>query len=353
MELAGYGRESTHKGYLTWLLNTWHWSKAREGLISLVEAAGDGWPDDGRGKAEWIQKATDWIQQCPKEFYCEYERRVGRGKVDLLVKAGNGGTYDLPIELKTGGATSESQLRRMSVDRKHGIGLVLRLGSSAVRDDGMPENQANWGCFAPLTVSNILDVWEEMKGDMPQAGRDWLEALEHERLRLNGAFDLSSEDREHVYRNRKHMFYALLHSVRKVLHDEHDKLGAWRLYDGGYNTVLNLRGDSEWSWNKVAGSNAEAYWEFNDCNLVLKVKQCGVDEITRDWIEKTQKKIQNLKLPCMVKSKKPKKARAGSKWISVWRWDLPFDTAHDVAERSVEIIRETSKSLPDMAVNRP
>ena len=273
--------------------------------------------------------------------------------MDLLVKAGNGGTYDLPIELKTDGATSESQLRRMSVDRKHGIGLVLRLGSSAVRDDGMPENQADWGCFAPLTVSNILDVWEEMKGNMPQAGRDWLEALEHERLRLNGAFDLSSEDREHVYRGRKHMFYALLHSVRKVLHDEHGELGAWQLYDAGFNTVLNLHRASEWSWNKVARDNAEAFWEFNDCILALKVWQCGVDEITRDWVEKTQKKIQTLKLPCMVKSNKPRKARAGSKWISVWRWDLPFDTAHNVAERSVEIIRKISKSLPDLAVNRP
>ena len=332
VEVAGYGRESTHKGYLTWLLNTSHWPKAKDGLIRLVEAA-DEWPDDCHGKV------IEWIQQCPNEFHCEYERRVGEGKVDLVVKAENSSKYDqLPIELKTDGKVGENQLSKLSSDPKLCIGLVLLLGSSAVRDDSIPE-KAERGCFAPLTIGNILTAWKAMKSDMPRAGRDWLEALQHEQIRHNNAFDLSSEKRKRVYRDDKHMYYALLNSVRKVLSEEHDELSTWSLYDGGFNTVLNLQED-KWSWKEVAGGNAKAYWEFNDCELVLKVKQCRKEKITRDWVAKTQVKVQNLQPPCKVESRKPRKARAGSKWISVWRWKLPFDTASCVSERSVEIIRK-------------
>ena len=285
VEVAGYGRESTHKGYLTWLLNTSHWPQAKEGLIRLVEIVGHNWPDGCDGKA------VEWLRQCPNEFYCEYERRVGKRKVDLLVKSKNCG-HLLPIELKTDGKVGQNQLSEMSVDPRQ-IGLVLLLGSSAVRDDGIPE-KAERGCFAPLTVSNILTAWESMKIDMPKAGRDWLEALQHEQLRLNNAFDLSSEKRKLAYRDHKHRYYALLNSVKKVLHEKYDSVGTWQLYDGGYNTVLNLAGERE----EVAEGNARAYWEFNDSELFLKVQQCGKEELTRNWIKKTQENIQKLNTSC-------------------------------------------------------
>ena len=328
VEVAGYGRESTHKGYLTWLLNTSHWPKAKEGLIRLVKIVGHNWPDGCDGKA------VEWLRQCPNEFYCEYERRVGKRKVDLLVKSKNCG-HLLPIELKTDGKVGKNQLSEMSVDPRLGIGLVLLLGSSAVRDDSLPE-KAERGFFAPLTVDNILTAWEEMETDMPRVGRDWLEALQHEQLRLNNAFDLTSERRD-AYRDRKHMFYALLNSVKKVLNEEYPSIETWQLYDGGYNTVLNLE-----SWKEVAGGNASAYWEFNDCELVLKVRRDGEERITRQWVEETQKNIRNLEFTAQDRGKKTQnqKARAGSTWISVWRWCLPFDTAHNVAERSVDIIRQ-------------
>ena len=324
VEVAGYGRESTHKGYLTWLLNTWHWPKAKEGLIRLVEIVGHDWPDDCAGRA------SEWIQQCPDAFYCEYERKVGNRKIDLLVKEEDGSNL-LPIELKTDGKVSENQLSEMSVTPRQ-IGLVLLLGSSAVRDGDIPE-KAERGCFAPLTVDNILAAWQTI--DMPKAGRDWLEALQHEQLRLNNAFDLSIERREEAYRDHKHMFYALLNSVRKILNEEYDNGGTWKLYDGGYNTVLNLD-----SWTKVMGGNASAYWEFNDCELVLKVEQCGEENLTRLWVQEIQSKIQNLQLPCRVEARKPRRAKAGSTWISVWRWCLPFDTARSVAQHSVDIIQQ-------------
>lgn len=335
VEVAGYGRESTHKGYLTWLLNTLHWPKAKEGLIRLVEIVGYDWPDDYAGKTR------EWIRKCPDKFYCEYEQKVGKGKIDLLVKAEDGRKL-LPIELKTDGivktdrGVSENQLSRMSVDPSLRIGLVLLLGSSAVRDDAIPE-KAKRGCFAPLTVDNILAAWRTI--DMPKAGRDWLEALQHEQLRLNNAFDLSSERRGSAYRNPKHMFYALLKSVKKALHEKYDSVGTWQLYDGGYNTVLNLK-DSDWSWKNVAEGNARAYWEFNNSELFLKVQQCGKEELTRNWIKKTQENIQKLNTSCGSRVNQRKRKNWPSTWIGVWKWYLPFDKAHSVARCSVDIIQK-------------
>ena len=334
VEVAGYGRESTHKGYLTWLLNTSHWTEAKEGLCRLVEAAD--WSGGERGSA------TGWIRKFPEEFWCEYERTVGSKKVDLIVTAGHDDSSQksLPIELKTDSVAGGNQLSEMSVGPGQDVGLVLLLGSSAVRDDSIPKEIEKRGCFAPVTVDRILTVWEGLEASMPRVGRDWLEALRHENLRLNNAFDLTPKQREtywcYGYRSDKHLFYALLNAVREIL-NEHDSGGCWSLRDGGYNTVLNLE-----PWKLVADGNASVYWEFNDNQLALKVEQCGKDKITRKWVEETQNIALNLGPSCKVK---PRKARAGSTYMSVIRWPLYFDTAHSVAERSWEIINLFNREL--------
>ena len=333
VEVAGYGRESTHKGYLTWLLNTWHWTEAKEGLCRLVEVAA--W-QGGR-----CRSATARIREFPDEFWCEYERRVGNRKVDLVVRAGH---YDRPhklaIELKTDSVAGANQLKEMSVGLGEDVGLVLLLGSSAVRDDSIPKELAKRGRFAPVTVDRILAAWEGLEASMPRVGSDWLEALGHENLRLNNAFDLTPEQRKkywcYGYRSKKHLFYALLNTVRETL-NEHDSAGCWSLYDGGYNTVLNLE-----PWKPVADGNASVYWEFNDDHLALKVEQSGNDAITRKWVGEAQNRALNLESSCKIQ---PRKARAGSKYISVMRWPLCFDTACSVAERSCEIINLVNKEL--------
>ncbi|WP_428097607.1 hypothetical protein [Candidatus Rariloculus sp.] len=243
VELAGHGRESTHKGYLTWLLNTSHWPAANHALIRLVEAAVPHWPDRHR------VSGRRWIQRCPDNLYTLYEQRVGNGKVDLIVRAGDGDDRDLlPIELKTDSAVGSDQLTRMSVEGSRAIGLVLLLGSSAVRDDILPQMEGR-GCFAPLTLEQIIDAWQDL--EVPPPGIDWLEALKHEQTRLTRAFQIGPDRRHWAYRDRKHLSYALLASVKKELHNRHSEFGSWKLYDGGYNTVLNLSSDSGWSWNRV------------------------------------------------------------------------------------------------------
>ena len=337
MELAGHGRESTHKGYLTWLLNTSHWPAANHALIRLVEAAVPHWPDRHR------VSANRWIQRCPDNLYTLYEQRVGNGKVDLIVRAGDGDDRDLlPIELKTDSAVGSDQLTRMSVEGSRAIGLVLLLGSSAVRDDILPQMEGR-GCFAPLTLEQIIDAWQDL--EVPPPGIDWLEALKHEQTRLTRAFQIGPDRRHWAYRDRKHLSYALLTSVKKELHNRHSEFGSWKLYDGGYNTVLNLSSDSGWSWNRVAQGNAKAYWEFNDEEFALKVEQCGDETTTRKWISGIQDRLSPGSLPNGVTSRKPRAARAGSQWMSVWRWRLPFDTAVRVASQTTAIIRATQPSI--------
>ena len=338
VELAGYGRESTHKGYLTWLLDTSHWPATPQALIRLVETALPSWPE------RYAIRAHRWIQHCPDTLYTDYEQRVGMAKVDLIVRAGNGNNADLlPIELKTDSTVSPDQLTKMSTEGTPPIGLVLLLGSSAIRDDVVPGIHDR-GCFAPLTLTQILDAWRSL--DMPPPGKDWLDALEHERTRLAHAFDVGDRDGRHkAYRGGKHLAYALLASVKTELHNRYSEFGSWKLYDGGFNSVLNLTDDQGWSWIPVAQGNARFFWEFNNDVFVLKVQQRGDDKITRNWIAGIQPSLPPPNSPQDITSWRPRAARAGSEWISVWRWRLPFDSAANVARRCVTIIHETQPLL--------
>lgn len=310
VEVAGYGRESTHKGYLSWLLNTRHWPQAKEALIRLVKAAER---PDYRG-------VKRWIEQCPDELWCEYERPMGksrkRKKIDLLVRGKNGDDHDaLPIELKTDTVAGRNQLRDMSDGSDLDTGLILLLGSSAVRDPLIPKDA---GIFLPLTTSNILDAWDKSELSLPQPGKDWLESLRHERLRLDCAFDLTREQRgaywRYGYRSCRDLLYALLNSVRNVLDQKYCYLGTWSLYDRPHNTVLNLNyGD----WTPVADNNVRAYWEFNDKSLVFRVRTSEQDKIAREWIDREREKIRKSETSWPVKYKFPRTARRNSESMSV------------------------------------
>ena len=180
-----------------------------------------------------------------------------------------------------------------AIKKNYPFGLILCLGSSAVRDDRVDK----YGCFALVTLDTILDEW---KGPhfLHATARTRLESNHcgHEQLRLTNAFDLTSDQHEqwwdYGYRDDKHLFYALLSSIRKALNDKHDDLGTWELYDRGYNIpVLNLV-DGDWSWRSVAGSNAEFYWEFNNKELRLKVYLCedNDEQIVRKMGSKRRRK---------------------------------------------------------------
>lgn len=203
-----------------------------------------------------------------------------------------------------------------------------------------------------MYLDAILDGWRAFIPSIPRPGLDWIESLGHEQLRLTKPFDLTPDQREqwwdYGYRQDKHPWYALLASVRTALAENYSDLGTWNLYDGGYNTVLNLA-PGDLSWRPTAGDNAEFFWEFNNENLLLKVHPFEDKSVNlvREWIEETKERV-NEGYPGFGEGIRARKVGKKDPWsISVIKWELEddFSTAHRVAGRAADIIRQCSTFL--------
>lgn len=225
--------------------------------------------------------------------------------MDLFLRSEKGNGLGLPIELKTDTKLRKTQLNDYSSNREDELGLVFLLGSTAVRDDYHNETTNINGCFGILTVEDILSSWKNLFHSMPQQGKNWYDSLRNEALRLNRAFEIEKYEisitggkdadwrKKYGYRGNnyeKHLYFSKLNSVRKVLCDKNNELTKWNLYDGGRNTVLNLK-ETKYSWKDVPnlGKN-QYYWEFNDNDFTLKVRyeeKFGDNKII-EWIVKKQ-----------------------------------------------------------------
>lgn len=343
VEIAGFGRESTHKGYLSWLLDTQHWLDARKFLINLLKISNK-------------DSACKLIDEFPMRFWCGYEIKIGSGRVDLCIHDYEDNQI-LPIELKTDTVVGSEQLEKLAF-RDRNIGLVFLLGSSAVQDDNASEEERYGYELVPL--DKVLNVLDEFEHGLPNPGKDWLEALRNESSRLNDCFELSESEQNTVswncqndyfwdfgYRNKKHLYFALLSSVKR------SNAGIkCSLYDGGRNAVLNFPGRTE-----VANGNAECYWEFNDEDLCLKVAVQSDNNRTsvKDWIIEIQNSItdcwvefqksEQSNLENFVELKRPRSPNMKWNLISVRRWIFNFDEAQNVAHRSQCLINYFNEKL--------
>ena len=360
VEVAGYGRESTHKGYLTWLLNTGHWKDDRKAIDLLIDWPSTKCPEDNDSYQKF---AGQWKQNFPSEFWCGFEYPIGnRRRVDLILKSGNGNNLGPPIELKTDGHLGTGQLDTLSSFSK--FGLVFLLDSSSIRCDSFHEPSDKIECWKWITINDIRTAWESLYDSMPQPGKDWYGSLKNEALRLNCAFKIENYDRDmydskefgwwkYGYRNLDHLYFSKLNSVREVLHDDkNNELTKWSLYDGGHNAVLNLR-ECKHSWKDIPNlGKSRYYWEFNDDKLALKVEYTGDKSEdafrgTKSWISGKKDSLNQTEWswPDGVTPSRPR-ARAGT-WISVFHWKLTLDSAESVADQVVKIIElvENSKIL--------
>lgn len=334
VEVAGYGHESTHKGYLAWLLDSHHWPGARVALERLLEAAE--WPPGEQ------QRAACFLLALPPSFRCWTEKSVGGGKVDLLLAPGEQGARPrLAIELKVDSPPGRGQFQKMArglgKDADADVGVVLLLGTSAIRDDDL--DRGGYDRFGKLTLGAILKAWEGLA--LPPPGQAWLEALAQEQQRLEAAYGvpqpLSMDWRDVGYRSQRHLTYARLHAVHEALKTTAIP-GPWHLYDGGFNTVLCLEADSGRSWIPVAQGVA-AFWEWNDARLVLKVqaKEEAPQAAARAWLKAFQQRAE--KVTCRVeRGTVPKTARSGSTWISVLSWAPRFDNPRAAADDAIAVI---------------
>ena len=359
VEVAEYGRESTHKGYLTWLLNSNRWDEAGEAIDLLVDSASITWPkEDDR----YREIAENWKKNFPEIFWCQYERKIGaNSKVDLLLCTNPEHNMNLPIELKTDTELSKTQLNNYSSNRENDLGLVFLLGSSAVRNDDQKYSTEVNGCFGILTVEDILSSWQKLYHSMPQPGKDWYDSLKNEAIRLNCAFEIENYDSsicdtsdfewwKYGYRTPKHLYYSKLNSVRNVLRDsKNNELTKWILYDGGHNTVLNLR-ESKHSWKDISNlEKSRYYWEFINDKLALKVEYTGNQSEdafrgTKSWISGKKDSLNQTEWswPDGVIPSRPRESEGT--WISVFHWKLTFDSAESVADQAVKIIELVDKS---------
>lgn len=363
VEVDGYGTELTHQWYLTWLLDTRHWRDARKAIDLLIDSPSSyKYPEDNKGYQEI---AEQWKRNFPQDFWCNFEYPIGnKGQVDLFLRSEKGNGLGLPIELKTDTKLRKTQLNDYSSNREDELGLVFLLGSTAVRDDYHNETTEINGCFGILTVEDILSSWKNLYHSMPQPGKNWYDSLRNEALRLNRAFEIENYEisitggkdtdwrKKYGYRGNnyeKHLYFSKLNSVRKVLRDKNNELTKWNLYDGGRNTVLNLK-ETKYSWKDVPnlGKN-QYYWEFNDNDFTLKVRyeeEFGDNKII-EWIVKKQASLkQELTWPDGVKLKYYSKPRSDAKrYVSILRWELKkFDSAESVADQVVKIIEMVDNS---------
>ena len=346
VEIAGYGRESTHKGYLSWILDSRRNPFAPEVLKVLCEKA----------NAARKYNALVCPLESPDECRCYWEKTLSeRRKVDLVVVATwKDIEYAVPIELKTdSGASSSKQFEAMSATKSFGeipiaARMVFCLGASSVLSFDTYD-------FVRCSIEDVLDVVKRCGNSSGKSFfSDWAYSVEAENLRLVHALDSYSEVKKGRagfedlgYRSMGHLFYFALSKLKSKLEDVLPG-STWNLYSGVHNTVLNLEFGGR--WHRTREFRGNLFFEFNDDSLMLKLRDGefgeeenemgrpnGVDEfrkmVDRVWVTILDKSPPDVPVPA-----KPKRRKGIYRSIARWR---PFDLARpeEVAESVVKILR--------------
>lgn len=268
VEIAGYGRESTHKGYLSWILNSTKNPQAPEFLKALCLNA--------QVDIEPVASLRD--MELPKSCDCMWERRLeAGGTIDLVaIACWDSQEYAIPIELKSdSGSSSEKQFERLSASKTFdgtqiADRLVLCLGSASA----LYLNPKNFG------RCNLNSIVAAAGACEPQKKRffvDWAEAVQAENLRQRiaisalGAIEAGDYGIGTLgYRTERHLLFFVLGQLKEKLEDRMSSC-TWSLYSSGHNTVLNHEvGDGEWYRTREIDGNL--FFEFNDRALVLKLR---------------------------------------------------------------------------------
>jgi len=328
VNIAGYGRESTHKGYLSWILSKDKNPLAQNLLQRLLS--------DSERQFCW-NTATGIV--------CDFEQRIASHKVDLQVVLSGEDSISkrhlLPIELKTdSGPSGGTQFPEMSshllANECYLGGWVFCLGSSSVQDH-------DWGTFRAIGPEALLERWLPVYEKAPAFLRDWLDtlAIEVGRKRLALEVHRLSKDRpeaywEFGYRNYKHLIYYVYASFREYLRSKGDSR-VWQIYDGGYNAVMNLQAGSE-SWRSVPGlKDVRWFFEFNDNRFCLKLEQNAENaDGVADWAGKCVLELKDVRSECPIRIKNRKTWKKG--WPLLGDWEADFSDFRLLEAKINEII---------------
>lgn len=334
VNIAGYGRESTHKGYLSWILSTDRNPFALDLISSL------------NGTIEMKNDLSRTINT-----FCYFEQKIGKHRIDLLI-ALNQMNSDfkekyLPIELKTdSGPSGEKQFTDMSSfiesDKKYLRGYVFCLGSSYIQSH-------DWNNFRVVTPEDLVEKWKQYYDKAPSFLRDWLDMVAIEIARKKLAVDVFSYNVRNKdsfwnfgYRNYKHLMYYVYSEFRKYL-EKRNCAQIWDIYDGSHNAVMNLsKGEESWIYAKGI-KNVRWLFEFNDNKFCLKLEHLSDEnEAFLAWVMNTKKLLQTVDSDFPIKINNRKITKKG--WPTLGKWEIDF-TDFEQLEKQVKCI------LNDYGVN--
>ena len=334
VNIAGYGRESTHKGYLSWIFNGDRWEGASAAFLAICKES----------------KMSPLPFRIIKKISCEWEWKLAkRRKVDLVVFVETDtGKYAVPIELKTdSGQSGENQFEIMSGGQIDGYEIPLRLifalGSAAVQDF------KDIGKFIKLSNEDLLKAFADWK---PEGFfGDWIESLSIEAARKAHGPEVYrrcvSKDNPTLrynncgYRTYDHLMYYVLDHVRLKIGDSLGDRFLWTLYSGGYNAVLNF--DRRW---KLRGLKAWVFFEFNNSTFVMKIQNQDSDkERIRQLLHLVRTNAVEW-YPANLTPVPPRSNKLDATWLSVLYWNLNIEDADAVGEMISSVINHTIREGP-------
>lgn len=334
VNIAGYGKESTHQGYLSWLLSP-RCPESTAIMESLVKMAG----------AEHV-KFSSTVNSRTEVVVSVKPRR----QIDIVVDVDDSSVF--AIELKTdSGPSGDGQLKEMSV---HTIGgksvrayLLLELGSASVMDFQSGE------LFKVLRPAKIVAALSHLR-EKDTVLAHWLEALESETARAKNCAavyrswqltDKSISPTRWGYRSGRDLTFYILNCVREEL-KQIQSSGRWAIYSGGYNTVMCLYPPPdehflrETAWPAFRGGIGRPYFEFNDDHFILKCLNPQSDGSISVPLKETMKQIREEIGSISSREKdsraRPCQSRSKGNWLHIYKWELglsdPRQTAADASD---------------------
>lgn len=337
VNIAGYGRESTHKGYLQWIFSSERWSGAKEVLRLLLTKNGYKYDTSSVTKTE-----------------CHWEQPFGeRRKIDLVVTAFNGDKelFRVPIELKTDSGTYGDENSQFETFDKYvrsnkdiAVPFAFLLGKIHV------SNHCKWIGFKEIGPDTIFDIWKDLYDTSPVFIKDWLEAVSCEIARKQLAHEAYTDWKprwnekagsDYGYRAPKDLMYYLLHLLMQKLRN-YEYGDKWLLYDVRYNSVLNLD-TCKYSNRQVENiPHLQWFYEFNDDRFALKgwIDPHKINgEKVRNWALNKREEIINIVIPGAPTTCVNSPIKLNGQSFTIAFWDMNFtdiDIIPDIAMKIME-----------------
>ena len=337
VEAAGYGRESTHKGYLACILDTRRWPKAAAFRHALIR---EGTPASERTADEEF-----------RGIWTMYEQKFGGRKVDLLVKLRQDESPSdptvLPIELKTDSDVDETQINAFAAEAARLTPrrpcLLFLLGTAAVRFDGT-KIEPNVKAFTPGQLRATI---EPFLAGAPRFVLDWADSLAMEVAREELAPVVFSRwkrggDEKVIwkagYRGPKNVYYYLYEYVREGFRAR-GLDWRWSIHNCGYNAGLYFAEGNERPLSECTA--VPWFFEFNDDKFTLKLR--NERGVTPQNLQSLAERVwHELESHCSTDPLAPKPIRATKKGVNkkslqVAHWDGLAQFVGESAESDYDI----------------